>query len=131
MAGQSTDSAVKKLVFKSVRFDPDLAEALADYVHEKKKIVKTTVDAEIQRAVRTLISEGPGTVQTGAAASEAGSSPKRKSFRQPRTELMHEKLEAILNSRDEAAIAAAVSNLELLFDRLKSKSGSERAIDRG
>src|SRR5438093_1359244 len=103
MAAQDADSARKKLVFKSVCFDPNLADALADYVHEKKKVVKTTVDAEIQRAVRTLISQTPGTAQRGAGESEASSSSKRKPSRHSGTELMHDKLEAILNSHDEVA----------------------------
>lgn len=46
-----------KIVFKSIRFDALLAEDLSDYVHEKKKGTKTSIDAEVQRAVRELLAK--------------------------------------------------------------------------
>lgn len=61
-----------KIVFKSIRFDALLAEDLGDYVHEKKKNSKTSIDAEVQRAVRDMLAK------EGALNKSIRPAPKRK-----------------------------------------------------
>jgi len=56
MNAEDTENKAK-IVFKSIRFDALLAEDLGDYVHEKKKTVKTSIDAEVQRAVRDMLAK--------------------------------------------------------------------------
>lgn len=57
---ETSDSAQDRVVFKSIRFDPALAERLADFVHAAKKQGKASQDAVVQRAVAEYLDHFTG-----------------------------------------------------------------------
>lgn len=109
-----TADAEGKIVYKSVRFEPRLADLLGDYVHEKKKRTKTSLDAEVQRAVREMLSREADGHQPAPA-------PIAGSFKRE-NDPWHDKLEKILNSGSARDIVGIQSNLEWAVNDIASRN---------
>lgn len=108
-----------EIVFKSIRFDAQLAETLGDYVHAKKKKVRTSIDAEVQRAVREMFAreakgELPPTAPVPSLKPIRGYPEEHKEW--------HDKLETILREGGEKDLIGIQSNLEWAVNDIAARA---------